>query len=529
MKLMCKDVNKGTITFFTKGKHAFRGVNKADVTDDIPDPILDGNDRNETIGFYSRTPGMCEVDWGDGTKEQFPFVKSKSDSSYRLIFRRRDISYYKNLNSHPWWFYKEDGSEYIPVPNHVYADGQDRDRVISMSFTNDVIKMETDRIVMKGFPILDMPSLTNLRISIPGSGNITNIPKDRIRRSVNIESMVLTEFGVGTLTSIPEDWDKLTKLKILNTSMSADFSDTETSNIRKFPSIWPNLRILSLAGCRVRLYPKEWLSFRNLEGLYIAPGSPTPSFNPNVCPGMNEVERINPTLTLFNHINTWYGETRSWHPFMQGKGLENLVDLDASWSSNIDVSNLPDYLYEMRSMRNFFMYFSLTTQDRCDTFITKLYEKVMAFGPLTMSSTASDGKRNQFYGLYLQMYGVSNPIDKRPSGVLRAPAGFSKGQSNGTPSTPMEMVYVLMNNYGWRFSMAPDPSRTVSPYGMSPVPYRLVVSDEGDVFVGGGDCLVWDTDRVFPFGGQPEGEELCDSMGLDKDIIVGYFNRINNG
>ena len=39
---------------------------------------------------------------------------------------------------------------------------------------------------------------------------------------------------------------------------------------------------------------------------------------------------------------------------MSGKGLENIDRLDASYSySNIDVSNLPDYIYEMRSMNAF--------------------------------------------------------------------------------------------------------------------------------------------------------------------------------
>ena len=88
-------------------------------------------------------------------------------------------------------------------------------------------------------------------------------------RSVNIERITLSEFGVGTLTSIPEDWNRLTKLKGLNLSMSIDFSDTEASNIRKFPSMWLNLEILRLAGGRVRLYPKEWLSFNNLKELYL--------------------------------------------------------------------------------------------------------------------------------------------------------------------------------------------------------------------------------------------------------------------
>lgn len=535
MKLICKDTNNGSITFFTKGKYAFRGADRNDTTDDVPDPILDGNDYNETIGFYSKTPGMCEVDWGDGNKEQFPFVKARSGSiygQYRLMFRRRDISYRKNPDSHPWWFYKDDGSEYIPVPNYSYDDGMDKERVISMSFTNDVTAMESYRIIMVGFPILDMPSLVNLNIRIPGNRTITDIPRDRIMRSVNIENIALVEFGVGTLTSIPEDWNRLTKLKGLNLGMSIDFSDTEASNIRKFPSMWPNLKVLSLYGGRVRLYPKEWLSFNNLKELNLSHGSSTSSFDPNICPAMDEVDKINSSLKTFDHINRWYGSVVSWHPYMSGKGLENIKNLDASYSrSNIDVSNLPDYIYEMRSMDSFYMYLCLSTQDRCDTFISTLYDKVMGFDYLTMSSLASDGKRNQFYGLYLSIFISTTPTDKRPSGVLQAPSGFVKGQSNGSPSNPMEMVYVLMNNYGWRFTMAPESSisRSRSLNRVNTKPYKLIVSVDGDVFMGDGDCLVHDTDNVFPFGGQPEGEHLCDTMGLDKNVIVEYFNNIVNG
>lgn len=538
MRLICKDTNKGSITFFTKGKYAFRGVNRNDTIDDVPDPILDGNNYNETIGFYSNAPGMCEVDWGDGSKEQFPFVKARSGSiygQYRLMFRRRDISYRKNPDSHPWWFYKEDGSEYVPAPNHAYDDGMDKERVISMSFTNDVTMMESYRIMMVGFPILDMPSLINIIISIPGDRTITDIPKDRIMRSVNIERITLSEFGVDTLTSIPEDWNRLTKLKGLNLSKSIDFSDTEASNIRKFPSMWPNLEILHLDGGRVRVYPREWLSFSKLRELYISPGVAMPSFDPNTCPAMDEVDRINSSLKIFSHINRWYGSVVSWHPYMSGKGLENIESLGASHSySNIDVSNLPDYIYEMRSMNSFYMHFCVSTQSRCDTFISTLYDKVMGFNYLTMSSYASDGERNQFYGLYLTMYSASSPVDKRPSGVLQAPSGFIKGQSNGSPSTPMEMVYVLMNNYRWRFSMAPEASvlRSIRSSDIDTrlyKPYKLIVFDDGRTFVGNGDVLAHDTDKVLSFGGQPEGEYLCDSMGLDRNVIVEYFNKIGNG
>lgn len=529
MKLMCKDSSKGSITFFTKGKYAFRSVGRNDTTDDVPDPILDGNNYNETIGFYSNTPGMCEVDWGDGNKEQFPFVKARSGSiygQYRLMFRRRDISYRKNPDSHPWWFYKEDGSEYIPSPNHAYDDGMDKERVISMSFTNNVTMMESYRIMMIGFPILDMPSLINLIISIPGNNTITDIPKDRIMRSVNIERITLNEFGVGTLTSIPEDWNRLIKLKGLNLVMSIDFSDTEASNIRKFPSMWPNLEILSLSGGRVRVYPKEWLSFNNLKELYLNPGSATSSFDPNTCPAMDEVDRINSSLRVFSHINKWYGSVVSWHPYMSGKGLENIDRLDASYSySNIDVSNLPDYIYEMRSMNAFYMYRNLPTQERCDTFISTLYDKVMGFDYLTMSSVASDGKRNQFYGLYLSIYLASNPDDKRPSGVFQAPLGFVKGVSNGNPQTPMEKIYVLTNNYNQRWVVKPEDTVSLMSFRRYlQDPYMVVVSGK-DIIIGHGDVLCDDNALRYVAYGEDDLMNVMSDNGFDINIAIDYLDK----
>lgn len=529
MKLMCKDSNKGSITFFTKGKYAFRGVDRNDTTDDVPDPILDGNNYNEIIGFYSNTPGMCEVDWGDGNKEQFPFVKARGGSiygQYRLMFRRRDISYRKNPDSHPWWFYKEDGSEYIPFPNHAYDDGMDKERVISMSFTNNVTMMESHRIMMIGFPIIDMPSLINLIISIPGNNAITDIPKDRIMRSVNIEHITLNEFGVGTLTSIPEDWNRLIKLKSLNLVKSIDFSDTEASNIRKFPSMWPNLEILSLSGGRVRVYPKEWLSFNNLKELYLNPGSATSSFDPNTCPAMDEVDRINSSLMVFSHINRWFGSVVSWHPYMSGKGLENIDRLDASHSySNIDVSNLPDYIYEMRSMNAFYMYLNLPTQERCDTFISTLYDKVMGFDYLTMSSVASDGKRNQFYGLYLSIYLASNPDDKRPSGVFQAPLGFVKGVSNGNPQTPMEKIYVLTNNYNQRWVVKPEDTVSLMSFRRYlQDPYMVVVSGK-DIIIGHGDVLCDDNALRYVAYGEDDLMNVMSDNGFDINIAIDYLDK----
>ena len=71
MKLICKDTNKGSITFFTKGKYAFRGVDRNDTTDDVPDPILGVNNYNESIQFYSKTQECVRSIGVTGIKSNF--------------------------------------------------------------------------------------------------------------------------------------------------------------------------------------------------------------------------------------------------------------------------------------------------------------------------------------------------------------------------------------------------------------------------------------------------------------------------
>ena len=58
-------------------------------TDDynyVPDPVV-GNPFNTYVEFISRKPGMANVDWGDGIKEQFPMTKVQGEDNYRIIFR----------------------------------------------------------------------------------------------------------------------------------------------------------------------------------------------------------------------------------------------------------------------------------------------------------------------------------------------------------------------------------------------------------------------------------------------------------
>lgn len=142
---------------------------------------------------------------------------------------------------------------------------------------------------------------------------------------------------------------------------------------------------------------------------------------------------------------------------MSGRGLEHLTGFSASHCNNLRMDKLPDYIYEMRAITWFSVSCSTHSQQRSDDFVDSFYKLVTEWDQITMASVANDGKRNQFYSLSVSMYNAIYPTEnQRPSGTEQAPEGFVKGQSNGSPATPMEKIYVLKNNYAQKWTIKPE-------------------------------------------------------------------------
>ena len=523
MKLICKDTNNGTFTMFPqRGRYALCSYYYGDNVSTVPDPTQ-GAGYNSNIEFRSYSPGFCYVDYGDGTKEQYPFVKKKGSSTYHLIFRSLDVEWRKNPDT-TWWFIKEDGSQYVPIPNHDY--GYVGDHVVSFSFSNDVYSILSNTLRMRSFPVLDIPDLANLTLTGIWNG-IADIPIDRIKRSVNIVSISITE-GNNMLKSIPEEWKSLTKLHTLNLSGSCDFRDTDNSNIRKLPEIFPNLSTLNLAGSLTKIYPREWLNFKNLKSLTIHSGHRQDGYDPDTMISMDEVDKINPTLTTFLHLGNWYcyGDQKDWHPYMLGKGLENIGEMNFADSTDIDLNKIPEYIREMRGMTVISGSLALRSLARTDLFVNNFYEYIIGWNGITMSGNASDGKRNQFYGLRVDIYSSSYKSSHyRPSGTFQAPSGFVKGVSNGDPQTPMEKIYVLTNNYNQTWVVKPeDTASSMSFRRYMYDPYIVVVSGK-DVIIGHGDVLCDDNALRYVAYGEDDLMDVMSDNGLDINIAIDYIEN----
>lgn len=486
--------------------------------DYVPDPVIDGGDFNRNLDISSSKPGFVNVDWGDGTKEQYLLVRN--GGSYRIIFRSLDIEWRKNPDASTWWFKKEDGSQYVPIPPHKYGSIQRRE--VTMKFSNVIDRdFKMDGIVLYEFPLMNMPDISYLHMtrSVLKNGDI---PYDRISKSVNLKNIQMGSFyHPGTWSNWPEGFLNMKDLKYFGCNYVFNFADNPDSNWRRF-SEWKDLTEFNFNWCNIPSYDP---AFNSIPAVSISIIS-----DRNNIPVFDEVDKVGDDKAGV----TFMGGGSSWKQDLVGGKLNKIHNTYYS-SSVVPVDDLPDWLYEVREFRIWTLRDGrfINTQERADTFVNTFYDKIMSWSYITMSQTASDGNRNQFYKLTLDLYTSAAPTNKRPSGVYQAPEGFVKGVSNGNPTTPMEKVYVLTNNYGQTWILAPAPASKAAltrarRAGKTRIaPFVLGVKD-GHVSVFSGDVLD-DNMSKYNFADKYEAIDICNDLGLDSSPVVEYFRRIEEG
>lgn len=487
--------------------------------DYVPDPVIDGDDFNRNLDISSSKPGFVNVDWGDGTKEQYPLVRN--GGSYRIIFRSLDIEWRKNPDASTWWFKKEDGSQYVPIPPHKYGSIQRRE--VTMKFSNVIDRdFRMDGIVLYKFPLMNMPDISYLHMtrSVLKNGDI---PYDRISKSVNLKNIQMGSFHhPGTWSNWPEGFLNMKDLKYFGCISVFNFADNPDSNWRRF-SEWKDLKEFNFNWCNIPSYDPAFNSIPAVDINIISDRNNIPVFD--------EVDKVGDDKAGVDFM----GNGSSWKQDLVG-GKLNKIQRTYCSSSTVPVDDLPDYLYKIREFRVWNLSDGgrfINTQERADTFVNTFYDKMMSWDYITMSQMASDGNRNQFYKLTLDLYTAVSPTNKRPSGVYQAPDGFVKGVSNGNPTTPMEKVYVLTNNYGQTWILAPAPASKAAltrarRAGKTRItPFVLGVKD-GHVSVFSGDVLDESMSK-YSFADKYEAIDICSNLGLDSSPVVEYFRRIEEG
>lgn len=326
----------------------------------------------------------------------------------------------------------------------------------------------------------------------------------------------------GVWSNWPESFLNMKDLRYFGCNNIFNFGDDPDSNWRRF-SEWKNLTNFNFNWCNIPSYDPAFNSIP-AKGISIISDR-------NNIPVFDEVDKVGDDKTGV----TFMGGGSSWKQDLAG-GKLNKIHNTYCYSSVVPVDDLPDWLYEVREFRIWTLsdYGKfINTQERADTFVNTFYDKIMSWSYITMSQTASDGNRNQFYKLTLDLYTSAAPTNKRPSGVYQAPEGFVKGVSNGNPTTPMEKVYVLTNNYGQTWVLAPAPASKAAltrarRAGKARItPFVLGVKD-GHVSVFSGDVLDESMSK-YSFADKYEAIDICSNLGLDSSPVVEYFRRIEEG
>lgn len=322
------EASSNKFVWFTTWDRALRNYYSDDYNY-VPDPVID-NPFNTYVQFRSRKPGMANVDWGDGIKEQFPMTKVQGQNDYRIIFRSLAIQYRKNPNT-TWWFRKEDGSQYIPVDNHLYADGRsDVQRSVAIDFTCDIYYAEIMTCKMTAFPIVDTPGLESLIVHDTAYAN-DGIPVDKLSRSKKLTYISLENVGTR-MTVMPKAITSKTEVYNLDMHGMLDLRDIESSGIRDIKNM-KNLQALKLSSCYLDRYIKEFNDLPKLTSLDITPG---PSdmwnyFDIDTLPFF-EVDKINPSINTFTFLDDWMnGERRTnWNDDnMSDRGLDHLTSFQS--------------------------------------------------------------------------------------------------------------------------------------------------------------------------------------------------------
>lgn len=325
----------------------------------------------------------------------------------------------------------------------------------------------------------------------------------------------------GVWSNWPEGFLNMKDLMYFGCNNVFNFGDDPDSNWRRF-SEWKNLTNFNFNWCNIPSYDPAFNSIPAKDIRIISDRNNIPVFD--------EVDKVGDDKTGV----TFMGGGSSWKQDLVGGKLNKIQGTYCN-SGTVPVDDLPDWLYEVREFRVWTLYDGrfINTQERADTFVNTFYDKIMSWSYITMSQTASDGNRNQFYKLTLDLYTSVAPTNKRPSGVYQAPEGFVKGVSNGNPTTPMEKVYALTNNYGQTWVLAPAPASKAAltrarRAGKARItPFVLGVKD-GHVSVFSGDVLD-DNMSKYNFADKYEAIDICNDLGLDSSPVVEYFRRIEEG
>lgn len=246
--------------------------------------------------------------------------------------------------------------------------------------------------------------------------------------------IVIRNITVMEITFIPS-WILSSRIQDLSLHGGINLANDTTDSIEDIINI-QELGTLSLAGTNLTDIPTNFKDITTLRRLFLGNNPFTEiTNNINNCKQLQEIS--------FGYYALYWTSSGSNLFTSWGVGIANMPNLQVfRFDGCLNAPDtLPTGIETAPNCKTIWARMN-RTQIRQDTFIENVYNQVIS----TASMATGQGVLRRTT-LRIERYSVNQYL--RPTGIYQAPAGYVQGVSNGTPASPMEMIYVLVNQYEW--------------------------------------------------------------------------------
>lgn len=424
-------------------------------------------DENDYLELRSPVSFELDINWDDNSEIEH-VVATKSGSFYYVRWYSYDSDYYRKFTGNG-----TDGQKDILIPNWAFRNhifqGTKKEHVVTMTFTKGYIDfIYAYYLVFGKYPLFEMPELTTI--------DTQACPCDVVNTDRFLYCPNLTTLGLSSgskYDKYPNSLWQLTKLKNLYINSFVSDRNADNNGIRNIVKL-KNLVNLTMPD-GVDRYIKEFNELPNIRYIKISQDGDTS--NVKTIFSKDGITKINPNLYQLNPLSCWQDYTDTDMDIVTGTCFNEIEDL-----SHITVLPvffqipkgkkiiIPEWMDRTFNFKNL-DWRKIFGQDRIDRkpttidlAIESLYEHTKQFGyNQNYIDGPYKGKRNPWYNLKLIAYSQIQPVSYRPTGIYQEPTGFEKGVSDGNPTSPMEMLYVLVNNYKWTCIIPPETSINTNP------------------------------------------------------------------
>lgn len=276
-------------------------------------------------------------------------------------------------------------------------------------------------------------NLTSLQLSRNRFDSFPSILKGGI-----FSNLIINEMTLNTMNNIPS-WITNSKITFLRLEHRLDFRDKDINNLDKLVNV-KNLTSLTItAQLNTNSFPDNFKDIKDLKSFSFSQSS------------LAELpQQITDCKQLLSLGAGYYLSTTNNNSFKRwGTGITDMNLTSMSFGGCYSMpTDAPVGIETVPSLKTYNTGSSYKTQLRIDEAITSMYNKVDTFASKSTGNTLLR-QVNWFNSVVTTAWGMNT----RPTGTYQQPTGFILGSDNGSPASPMEMVWVLVNQYKWKITL----------------------------------------------------------------------------